>query len=195
MALRLICLDRSLEKCPGSLIAGGSYRVGRSSKCAFVLKEASVSRHHAELTISDNSICVRDLGSRNGTFVDGARVEEAEAKPGQTVRFGSAQFQVVTLDTPRGGDFEVSEASTAFLHQQARLHAAAVEQLSEAQRRVLEHLLDGLGEQEVAAKLNLSPFTVHNHVKAIYKKLDVNTRAELLAMFVAEEKKPRKASD
>jgi DNA-binding CsgD family transcriptional regulator len=75
------------------------------------------------------------------------------------------------------------------------LHAAAVEQLSEAQRRVLEHLLDGLGEQEVAAKLNLSPFTVHNHVKAIYKKLDVNTRAELLAMFVAEEKKPRKASD
>ena len=80
MLLRLICLDRSLDKCPASLQAGGSYRVGRSSKCAFVISEASVSRHHAELTVSDDSICVRDLGSRNGTFVDGARVEEARSE-------------------------------------------------------------------------------------------------------------------
>jgi len=194
MLLRLICLDRSLQKCPTSLVRGSSYRVGRSSKCAFVLKEASVSRHHAEITVSDEVICVRDLGSRNGTFVDGARVEEAEAKPGQTVRFGSAQFQVVAQDLPRGGDFEVSEVSTAFVMQKLAMQPAAVKQLSDAQRRVLGQLLEGFSEQEAAANLNLSPNTVHNHVKAIYKKLSVNTRAELLALFVPDDQKPmRKA--
>ena len=107
------------------------------------------------------------------------------------MRFGSAQFQVVAQDLPRAGDFEVSEVSTAFVMQKLALHPAAVNQLSEAQRRVLAQLLDGLSEQEAAANLNLSPNTVHNHTKAIYKKLKVNSRAELLALFVPDEQKPK----
>ena len=155
-----------------------------------------MSRHHAEITVSDDTISVRDLGSRNGTFIDGARVEEATvAKPGQTVRFGSAQFQVVAQDPVRGGDFEVSEVSTAFIMQKIAMQPAAVNQLSDAQRRVLAQLLEGFTEQEAAANLNLSPNTVHNHAKAIYKKLEVSSRAELLALFVPEEQKPKHAKE
>lgn len=45
----------------------------------------------------------------------------------------------------------------------------------------LQFLLAGDSEKEVAAKLNLSPHTVHIHVKKLYKRLDVSTRAELMA--------------
>ena len=38
----------------------------------------------------------------------------------------------------------------------------------------------------VATKLDISQNTVHNHVKGIYKKLGVSSRAELLAMFIQE---------
>jgi DNA-binding CsgD family transcriptional regulator len=65
-------------------------------------------------------------------------------------------------------------------------------QLSEAQKRVLDLLLDGNSEKEVAVRLEISRHTVHNHVKEIYKKMTVNSRPELLALFVAESQKPGK---
>ena len=43
-------------------------------------------------------------------------------------------------------------------------------------RRVLDLLLSGRSEKKVAAKLALSPHTVHNHAKEIYEKLGVSTR-------------------
>ena len=48
-------------------------------------------------------------------------------------------------------------------------------------KETLQHLLAGDSEKEVAAKLNLSPHTVHIHVKKLYKRLDVSSRAELMA--------------
>ena len=45
----------------------------------------------------------------------------------------------------------------------------------------LQLLLAGDSEKEVATKLGLSPHTVHIHVKKLYKRLDVSSRAELMA--------------
>ena len=45
----------------------------------------------------------------------------------------------------------------------------------------LQLLLSGDSEKEVATKLSLSPHTVHIHVKKLYKRLDVSSRAELMA--------------
>ena len=53
--------------------------------------------------------------------------------------------------------------------------------LSPRMRDTLQLLLAGDSEKEVAAKLNLSPHTVHIHVKKLYKRLDVSSRAELMA--------------
>jgi LuxR family maltose regulon positive regulatory protein len=52
--------------------------------------------------------------------------------------------------------------------------------LSERERTVLELLRSGLSEREVAAELVVSFNTVHSHVKAIYRKLGVSSRAEAL---------------
>jgi DNA-binding CsgD family transcriptional regulator len=53
--------------------------------------------------------------------------------------------------------------------------------LSPAQRRVLAALLEGNSEKDVAARLKLSPHTIHNHVREIYARFGVHSRPELMA--------------
>lgn len=53
--------------------------------------------------------------------------------------------------------------------------------LSAREQEVLQALLEGLSEKQVAARLTLSPDTVHTYVKRLYEKLRVNSRAELLS--------------
>ena len=70
-------------------IPDGRLSVGRNAKHMLVLKDKSVSGDHAEV-VRDGSTCtLRDLGSSNGTFVDGRKVTEAELQSGDVVRFGS----------------------------------------------------------------------------------------------------------
>ncbi|MCB9471056.1 MAG: FHA domain-containing protein [Candidatus Obscuribacterales bacterium] len=53
------------------------------------LDVAGISRRHAEFRYEDGKIIVEDLGSKNGTYVNGRRIEEpTELKPGDAVRFG-----------------------------------------------------------------------------------------------------------
>lgn len=49
---------------------------------------------------------------------------------------------------------------------------------------VLKLLLDGLSEKEAARKTGLAPSTVHQYVKIIYKRMNVHSRAELLAHWL-----------
>ena len=54
-------------------------------------------------------------------------------------------------------------------------------------RPVLQHLLRGEAEKQVAAKLGLSRHTVHEYIKVLYRKLNVSSRAELLAQFIEKD--------
>jgi hypothetical protein len=69
--------------------------LGRSRDCDCVLAEPSVSRRHAELRREGERWLLRDLGSRNGTRVNGVRLlDEAEVGPGDRVSFGDARFRL-----------------------------------------------------------------------------------------------------
>lgn len=70
--------------------------VGREADCDLVLVEEKVSRHHAALErLPDGSYQLRDLGSTNGTFVDGRRVSEPVAlRGGEEIRFGDTAARV-----------------------------------------------------------------------------------------------------
>ena len=75
--------------------AEGSVTLGRSRECDCVLAEPSVSRRHAELLREGPRWVLRDLGSRNGTRVNGARLlDEADVCPGDRVSFGDARFRL-----------------------------------------------------------------------------------------------------
>lgn len=62
---------------------------------------------------------------------------------------------------------------------------AKVLNLSRRERQVMVFLLGGDSQKEVARKLDLSEYTVGDYVKQIYKHFSVNSRAELLAHFIA----------
>jgi hypothetical protein len=55
--------------------------IGRNFECELVVLAGSVSRDHAELRCTETGWIIRDLGSRNGTFVDGGRIQSATALP------------------------------------------------------------------------------------------------------------------
>ncbi len=66
----------------------GRYHVGRDSTAEIYLGDPLVSRRHAEFVVSGETVSVRDLGSSNGTTVNGRRVTEAPVTAGDLVGFG-----------------------------------------------------------------------------------------------------------
>jgi pSer/pThr/pTyr-binding forkhead associated (FHA) protein len=78
---------------PGSL-ENGRITLGRSSACQLVLTDDTVSRRHAALVVRDGAWRIVDLGSSNGTWVNGRRVVEAEVRPGDDVRLGAASLRL-----------------------------------------------------------------------------------------------------
>ena len=56
--------------------------------------------------------------------------------------------------------------------------------LSPRMRQTLERLLAGDSEKEIAARLKLSPHTVHVYIKTLYRRFDVCSRGELFARFI-----------
>ncbi|HRF59490.1 MAG TPA: FHA domain-containing protein [Fimbriimonadaceae bacterium] len=77
-------------------IEEGTSVVGREEGLPIaIVGETTVSRRHAELVSSGDRLTVKDLGSTNGTFVNGVRVDsEATLRIGDTIQFGSVRFRV-----------------------------------------------------------------------------------------------------
>jgi hypothetical protein len=84
-------LPGSLLLPTGDRVPLGEYvvSVGRANDCTIVLADPNVSRHHAEIRPSGEGFMVADLGSTNGTKVNGARVAEHQLREGDEVRFGN----------------------------------------------------------------------------------------------------------
>lgn len=62
--------------------------IGRGRECGLVLDDVHVSRRHAALTVRHGELWIEDLGSTNGTSVDGEPVRVRPLAPGEEVRFG-----------------------------------------------------------------------------------------------------------
>lgn len=156
---------------PGHLLLrGGVYTIGRGGECDLVLDDGRVSRCHARVEVAAGAVTVVDNESRNGTFLDGERVTRAAVRPGAQVQFGGVVCACEGL-SPADEPPTVSE----LLGPAGRGPA-----LSPAEERVFELLLCGLAEKLIARRLVLSPHTVHNHVKRIYRAFGVHSRPELL---------------
>lgn len=78
----------------GELVVTGQHVVGRDPACALVLPSAGVSRRHAQLELSGGRLLAKDLGSSNGTFVNGERIQEQALRAGDEVKFDVEPFRV-----------------------------------------------------------------------------------------------------
>lgn len=79
-----------------SLDAAGPTRalLGQSPVCTLRLTDREVSRRHAALSITDTKLVILDLGSTNGTTVNGVLVKEAALQGGEAIRVGSSVLSV-----------------------------------------------------------------------------------------------------
>ena len=67
-------------------------RIGRGLECAVVLTDPLCSRVHVVISLSENTWKIRDADSRNGTFVNGQKIDDAVLVPGTRIRLGSTEF-------------------------------------------------------------------------------------------------------
>jgi len=92
--------------------------VGRAVECDVTLTDATISRRHAEVRAEEGGLVVRDLGSRNGTYRNGQRVEVARVRAGDTITFGALTLRVAdwgapALEAPRAPATRAPESAPA----------------------------------------------------------------------------------
>lgn len=72
-------------------LPAGVTRLGRGADADIRIDDPGVSRHHADVIVGSN-VVLRDLGSTNGTYLDGVKVRESNLHDGATIKLGSTAF-------------------------------------------------------------------------------------------------------
>jgi pSer/pThr/pTyr-binding forkhead associated (FHA) protein len=126
MKAELVLLDGSYRRIP--LDEGTELTIGTSAQSVVRLTAVDVSRSHALITCQRGKLSLLDLGSTNGTFVNGRRVKESELGPGDVIRFSSVIAQVMPLgSSSSGADNPPSPTSTLRLSPQQEVTSGSGE--------------------------------------------------------------------
>lgn len=75
----------------------GATVVGRAPDCQLRLEDTGLSRKHAKLIPTNEGVVIEDLGSTNGSFHNGKRVQHAVAQPGDEIGFDTVRFQLLEI--------------------------------------------------------------------------------------------------
>ena len=79
----------------------GPWSVGRSQENDIVINDPNVSRKHARISRADNGFVVEDLGSTNGTLLDGAPIDRERIEGGDELTFGQSTARFIRrIDSP-----------------------------------------------------------------------------------------------
>src|SRR4051794_30648789 len=79
-------------------LTNGVTTLGRHNDCQIRIKSSQVSRRHCELVEKKGTLLVKDLGSSNGTYVNGKRVRGEQAlKPGDELTLGQVKLRVAKV--------------------------------------------------------------------------------------------------
>jgi adenylate cyclase len=98
MKYRLIGSDSTYRF---DLASSGTLVCGRAVTSDIAIIDPTVSRHHADLVVGEGGVTVRDVGSSNGTFVNGVKIDHAFVSPGDAVTFGKVAFRLEAIvDAP-----------------------------------------------------------------------------------------------
>ncbi|MFA4970961.1 MAG: sigma 54-interacting transcriptional regulator, partial [bacterium] len=73
-------------------------KIGKRETNDLALKDKAVSRNHLEIEYMSDSFLLRDLGSTNGSFLNGSKVKEAYLSPGDLIKIGNTNLEFVAFD-------------------------------------------------------------------------------------------------
>src|SRR5256884_1170778 len=101
--------EQSIDLQPGRNVV-----VGRAVTSDVPIYDPTISRRHAEVSLTDGGVKVKDAGSSNGTFLNGARITEAIAVENDVITFGKVAFRVKEVSAPAARPQVVPSASAEF---------------------------------------------------------------------------------
>ena len=82
------------------ILTGAVTVIGRGSASDIVLSDPGISRRHLELQVTPNGVIARDLGTTNGTYVEGHKVDAATLVDGNTITIGNTTIMFWTSPEP-----------------------------------------------------------------------------------------------
>lgn len=81
-----------MEKGKKILLVSASTTIGRSAQCNIHLKDPRTSRIHAEIVREPDGFTLKDLGSANGTWINGSRIKSRKLRNGDRITIGSTEL-------------------------------------------------------------------------------------------------------
>lgn len=127
--------------------------IGRSAKCTVVVPHDGMSRQHCQIDVIDGEYFITDLGSTNGVYIDGQRIEPNRKTSYQTfltLSFGAVQSLIIENEESPGSIRETASIAAAQRREMARENATGVTSLTKT--RVMDP-----NKTPAAAQVNWKP--------------------------------------
>jgi len=84
-----------------SIVRARTYTIGRGVSCDVMLVDKEVSRAHCEIRATEDGVIISDLGSLNGTIVDGERIRSRSLFGGEIIKLGLTSLEFTRADGPQ----------------------------------------------------------------------------------------------
>ena len=122
----LIGLDNWLQG--QSFKVRGKTVLGRDKSCDITIPGSHLSRRHAELFVAGDKLLVKDLGSANGTFLNGEPITESRLRHGDEIRFDQLTFKVESPEAEKNSRFNAKQVIAKQAEKPAEQKPAAQKQ-------------------------------------------------------------------
>jgi hypothetical protein len=93
-AIRILTGEQAGQVIP---LSAGAQKIGRGTSCEIKLASAAVSKEHAQVHVTEDKVIVSDLNSRNGTYVNGVRIQRQLLKQGDKVALHDVIFDLLSI--------------------------------------------------------------------------------------------------
>lgn len=153
-----------------ALAHGNCWTIGRLPQNTIALEDRYVSRHHAALIKLETELYFADLGSRNGSFLNGHRViMPTSLHHGDRLRLGNTEIDIIIPPCRK-------KLSTANDETVPIAHPI----LTPSEERVFWQVVQGFTNKEIGRRLQISPRTVQTHLSSIMNKLALENRSQIV---------------
>lgn len=85
-------------------LSNGQHVIGRGPSCAIKINSNSVSKEHASILVTDDKVIITDLNSRNGTYVNGVRIQNQRIDVGDKIGLHDVMLDLVNVPTAFRGN-------------------------------------------------------------------------------------------
>lgn len=123
--------------------------LGNSADCQLQITDSAIEDRHCRLEIKNNSLFIKDLRSRQGTWVNGAKIIEAELQDGDIITLGSLDFVIIKSDNSSPTLWPLSSKNTHLQNEYIKAH-----HMAQSDHSVLLLGSSGVGKDVIARTIH-----------------------------------------